>query len=433
QRLDALEQTWKQQDENGKAKEKQNKEPASATATAKKKKRSATKKTINSDAQAIQKQSDLSVQSCLTNRQPSHIQAIPLAFGLKRVLVEDWEILNAANRNEDDSSSKKIANESMVHVLPTKIPIRNVLTLYLKEKGIEWSCIAKKRNTPKQQQSNEEQGPSPAAAAEDENGPISSTQPSRSDDSSPMKPESSVNQMPKREEKDVDAIDVSEPKPRPTASKQVSEPNPHKLAPSIPASDNIDAASTPDVVASEDDQLTKEWTDMANGICVYFEQALTSRLLYPSEVSQLIALEDSQESEGSCLDKIDIYGCEHLLRLISILPRTLDQQHRDIRSKRRERTKDGAEKQDDNDDDDDDKEDGFAQTGSLILAKLQDLARFLQKNQSTLFCSRYRKKNDTELALERKIQKRQERRLKNRAAMLAQHEGAMVGTDAVAT
>ena len=168
----------------------------------------------------------------------------------------------------------------------------------------------------------------------------------------------------------------------------------------------------------EEDKLTKEWTNMADGICIYFEQALTNRLLYPAEVSQLIVLEDSLGEESS-LDKIDIYGCEHLLRLISMLPKILDQQYQDAKQKRLERMRNAT----GNSAQEEEEDEGFEQAGSLILAKLQDLARYLQKNQSTLFCSRYRKKNEDELAMERKIQKRQERRLKTKAAVLLQLNG----------
>merc|ERR1711865_826599 len=62
-------------------------------------------------------------------------------------------------------------------------------------------------------------------------------------------------------------------------------------------------------------------------------------------------------------------------------------------------------------------QDAFAEVGSMILAKLQDFARFLQKNQSSLFGSLYRKKNEQEINRDLKIQKRHERRrLKSVAA-----------------
>jgi len=175
-------------------------------------------------------------------------------------------------------------------------------------------------------------------------------------------------------------------------------------------------------------QLAKEWTDMADGIVLYFEQALMSRLLYPSEISQLLVLEDGLPDGTPFLQKVDIYGCEHLLRLLASMPRILDQQFQDSRKKKMERKQNALIKDGDttteqekiegvNDEDETDADqDAFVEVGSMILAKLQDFARFLQKNQSTLFGSLYRKKNDEEIKRDLKIQKRQERRLQSAAA-----------------
>ena len=158
-----------------------------------------------------------------------------------------------------------------------------------------------------------------------------------------------------------------------------------------------------------------------------------SRLLYPSEISQLLVLEENLPDDTPFLQMVDIYGCEHLLRLLASLPRILDQQSQDSRKKKLERKKQNAstnegkameherpEHGNDDDDDDDDKtdadQDAFAEVGSMILAKLQDFARFLQKNQSSFFGSLYRKKNEQEINRDLKIQKRHERRLKSVAA-----------------
>jgi hypothetical protein len=65
------------------------------------------------------------------------------------------------------------------------------------------------------------------------------------------------------------------------------------------------------------------------------------------------------------LSKSELYGCEHLLRLFCRLPPILA---------------------DDYGEDDD--------TSKPILAKLNDLAWFLQNNQSTLCCQLHCKKNE---------------------------------------
>jgi hypothetical protein len=156
-------------------------------------------------------------------------------------------------------------------------------------------------------------------------------------------------------------------------------------------------------------------------------------------------LEDGLPGDTPFLQKVDIYGCEHLLRLLASMPRILDQQFQDSRKKKMERKqnaliKDGdtteQEKIEDGNDDDetDADQDAFVEVGSMILAKLQDFARFLQKNQSTLFGSLYRKKNDEEIKRDLKIQKRQERRLQSAAAkatsiMLQKTDQQGEGTD----
>lgn len=125
----------------------------------------------------------------------------------------------------------------------------------------------------------------------------------------------------------------------------------------------------------------KEWIEMADGIASFFEQALPFRLLYPSERSQLAVLEISEESRDK--PKAELFGCEFLLRLFSHLPAILADAY-----------------------------DGDEDVTKPLLAKLNDIIRFFQKNQSNLFAQSYRKKNENELILEQKIAKRQERKRK---------------------
>ena len=173
---------------------------------------------------------------------------------------------------------------------------------------------------------------------------------------------------------------------------------------------------------------------MVEGIVLYFEQALMARLLYPSELSQIVVLEDTMmdDSAGETSNKIeamplkvDIYGCEHLLRLLSAIPRILDQQRQDSRKRKLERNQKSSTSKNEIDSQTDgndsvDQEDAFVEIGGMILAKLQDLSRFLQKNQSTLFRSMYRKKNEQEIKRDIKTQKRQEKRLKQAAEVAHQ-------------
>jgi hypothetical protein len=387
QKLDGLEEKWKQQDRKGDIVVEKNQIAIKEKKLATKK-----KKTRKSRAEAIKEEADLAFKSCLTNREQAHIQAIPLGFGLKRVLVEEWEILNSAHGQEDTTNTENKAHDSMVHVLPARVTIRDALSMYLKEKGIKWDGIATKAiSTSKGKDKPYDHG--------------------ENKEHHQAKSHIFVNEKEENNGSIADSVDVLKP-----MSERAIDNN--KSPGDDSRKNGTDVASPPKLTSTQEDQLTKEWKDMANGISIYFEQALTNRLLYPSEVSQLILLEESLGEESS-LNKIDIYGCEHLLRLISILPKILDQQYQDAKQQQIERMRDSVADEYDCAKGDD----VFAHRGSLILAKLQDLARFLQKNQSTLFCSRYRKKNDTEVSLEHKIQKRQERRRKNQAAMMLQQDG----------
>lgn len=203
------------------------------------------------------------------NHKSSISQQIVLSFGLKKILLEEWEIINQYD---------------MLHQLPAGVTVRQALDRYLESKGIDASSLSK------------------------DGGP---------------------------QER------------------------------SVPQNDN----------------RTQEWLDMVRGITMFFEQALAFRLLYPSELSQLSALESSDQHQAK--EKADIYGCEFLLRLFCQLPSILDDAY-------------------DQDDD----------VGRGILAKLNDFLRFLQKNQLTLFEQSYRKKHQTELLQEHKEAKREERKRK---------------------
>jgi len=454
----------------------------------KKRKKSKPKKKIKkSSTEILHSQSELAMQSCLTNRQPSHIQAIVLSFGLKRILVEDWENLNSTSRAEEaapppstanfTSSSNRSSPEArkwdMVHVLPEKVTIRNVISLYLKEKGISWDGINKNQKTTS---SSSESSYSDVTLHKNErNGESNQTNiSSKLGQSSPLiqdeqketlsnmnvisakveieilpKPEQAV-MMEKDEQEEISTTGNT----KGTCIQIASDTNESNQVENLSKSgkgtvmkdDNQEAKLTTTNIdgvpkdlngnnnnkAEVSLQLVKEWTDMADGIVLYFEQALVARLLYPSEISQLLVLEENLPDDAPFLQMVDIYGCEHLLRLLASLPRILDQQSQDSRKKKLERKEQNASTNEGNtmeqerpehgnDDNDNDKmdadQDAFHEVGSMILAKLQDFARFLQKNQSSFFGSLYRKKNEQEINRDLKIQKRHERRrLKSVAA-----------------
>ena len=400
QRLDALNHRYDEKLRETNANDKVNESKERQRKAAKRRKAAAAKKkNSKSPEEILRDQSKLAIQSCLTTRQASHIQAIPLASGLKRILVEDWENLNNGNfaaENSIDDASDENLNWDMVHVLPAKVTIRDALTLYLMEKGISWDGKPKNANKSNGAKANStSEDPTEIGST---SKPENETSPATRNDQTTTEPSILSKEMIFTYQESM-----SEVKDDPDLnSKQ----------------DNDDAENGISI------QLVKEWTDMAEGIVLYFEQALMARLLYPSEISQILVLEDTilddkddSETSNTIPLKADIYGCEHLLRLLASIPRILDQQLQDSRKRKSERKKETSKQQHESKPDEDiNQDDAFVEIGSMILAKLQDLSRFLQKNQSALFRSIYRKKSEQEIKRDVKIQKRQERRLKSAAA-----------------
>jgi hypothetical protein len=439
--------------------EKSSKQKASSVVANNKRKALAAAKKRNggsSPQEILRDRSELAMRSCLTTRQSSHIQAIPLSFGLKKILVEDWENLNnsnfastdsSSNANTNDASSDEHSNRDMVHVLPAKVTIRDALSLYLKEKGISWDGETKDLSTINTN-SNGGKANCTNEAPPTETDPLSKPNEKIPDSSSSNDPSKT-------------SIETSHSVSSPLADETMSIKQENNKM--VVVRDDPDFNSKQHDNGNGDNgkcvsiQLEKEWTDMADGIVLYFEQALMARLLYPSEISQILVLEDTiidgddnggvETANSKIIEsmiiplKVDIYGCEHLLRLLAAIPRILDQQLQESRKRKLQRKTQnntrssttsknnetgGAETTDEDAADDaaaaaDQDSDAFVEIGSMILAKLQDLSRFLQKNQSTLFRSMYRKKNEQEIKRDIKIQKRQERRLKNAAAAASQN------------
>ncbi|KAL3945649.1 MAG: hypothetical protein SGBAC_000305 [Bacillariaceae sp.] len=203
------------------------------------------------------------------NSNPSHQVVLP--FGLKKILVEDWEIIN---------------HFKMVHRLPASATVSYSLDLYMKSKGVEegfgWFGQAQHSKKKKTHQSS----------------------------------------------------------------------------------------------SSDDRSMLNEWCEMAAGIALLFEQALPFRLLYHSEQAQFAVMDGLGTDKDK--PKVELYGCEFLLRLFCQLPAILEDMY--------------VEEDD---------------IGKVVTAKLNDFVRFLNKNQSTLFAQSYRRHNDLELVHERKIERRE--------------------------
>ena len=99
--------------------------------------------------------------------------------------------------------------------------------------------------------------------------------------------------------------------------------------------------------------------------------------------------------KNSKLPPSEIYGCEHLLRLCLKIPELL------------------AEQQPTPSTDDESGMEALRQyekESKQILAKVNDLIRFLHKHQSTMFADSYRKKNEAELRDEQRWMRRKRKR-----------------------
>jgi MRG len=109
------------------------------------------------------------------------------------------------------------------------------------------------------------------------------------------------------------------------------------------------------------------WKNLADGIAMFFEKAMrSSRLLYRQEVPQLDAfLASSKPEEPVRLS--DVYGCEHLLRLILVLPDIL----KDCLTEEK--------------------------TG-IVLHDVTELVKFLHRQQDYLFVTSFRKLTKEEVS-----------------------------------
>jgi mortality factor 4-like protein 1 len=284
---------------------------------------------------ALAKERKLRERDLTLSRKPIHAQKIVLPFSLKKVLVEEWEVISQCQ---------------MVPALPAKVTIRQALDQYLETKGVT----------------------RPAPKKDDDDDDVRAVDKSNMDTSGvpdEAEPKETAESNETKEEKNEAAA--------PMETEQAVQPNETATKDTPPPSET----------AMEEDEETqkknKEWIDMTSGIALFFDQALPFRLLYQQELPQHQVIEADDEGLGA-LAKSDVYGCEHLLRLFLRLPPIMADQWKD----------------------EDDEE------ARLILAKINDLVRFLHKHQSTLFCGSYRKQSAEELKEQQKITTGQERKRK---------------------
>jgi len=109
--------------------------------------------------------------------------------------------------------------------------------------------------------------------------------------------------------------------------------------------------------------------DLAEGIALFFDKGLEGRLLYLQEIPQLSTI--SESCSGKRLS--EIYGCEHLLRLLLRLPGILTECVPDDKRK-------------------------------VILNDIIEFVSFLHQHQETIFVTTFRKLTHTELQELKKLE-----------------------------
>jgi hypothetical protein len=149
-------------------------------------------------------------------------------------------------------------------------------------------------------------------------------------------------------------------------------------------------AETVDTKHSCDDNNSQEWIDMANGMMMFFDEALPVRLLYEAELPQVRVM--NRILEYAQVRDVDIYGCEYLLRLLVRLPDLVASGVDEVEAR-------------------------------SIFAKINDFVRFLHKNQATLLKQNFRKLNNLEVKERQKMLKRAEER-KRKGEAIEDHSEA---------
>lgn len=113
----------------------------------------------------------------------------------------------------------------------------------------------------------------------------------------------------------------------------------------------------------EEQMRQREWITMAEGLMMFFDEALPARLLFQEEIPQHRVM--NRNPKFSDIRDVDMYGCEHLLRLLVRLPELIDAEFDEAEARPK-------------------------------LAKINDFVRFLNKNHMTLLTQNFRKLDEEE-------------------------------------
>ncbi len=131
---------------------------------------------------------------------------------------------------------------------------------------------------------------------------------------------------------------------------------------SMVSTEGEDTSDDDDEEMIERNRSQKEWKDMVEGICMFFDEALPKRLLFRHEIPQCMLLEETHEKRYC-----ELYPCEYLIRMCIKLPDMLEEAKQIPEDEK-----------------------------SKILFKIGDLLRFLNRNQDDYFLQRYRKATNEE-------------------------------------
>ena len=84
-------------------------------------------------------------------------------------------------------------------------------------------------------------------------------------------------------------------------------------------------SSSADVANSREKEVSSRRASFAEGLCAYFDTFVRTRLLYnAAELKQHDRLKkESEKCSDAAFSACDVYGAEHLIRLLSSLPELL--------------------------------------------------------------------------------------------------------------
>ena len=144
------------------------------------------------------------------------------------------------------------------------------------------------------------------------------------------------------------------------------------------------------LLASSEDEISQkafykekkrqEFHDMVEGIAMYFDHVLASRLLFRQEIPQFESMQ--RKIRLKCMRKCEIYGCEYLLRLFVRLPSLLEDLLGFANVPKKAMSQSSPPPT----------TNPHVEESELkkIYAMIGDLVRYLQKNQYLLFKQTYR-------------------------------------------